>query len=321
MKEVDIEDFVELKATAPKIGDDSFQVICDHQIALPDTLGSGVSYGFDYGQGSALQLSDLDFIQDTKLTNGQGPLTGAIFVLSGQLKIDIEGLGSCTLSKGEACIFNLSNSLCHCSYTQGNIKMVNYTLDSQLMTSLAKQYPSTVTQFDSSKSKDCLIPLKITPTIKENLSQIYQCDLPQTSAKVLIQAKMLELITQLFALHHEREQEFVDIKGQDLQSVYMAGKWLKDNLHTPTSIIELARIVGINDNKLKKLFRRVYSQTISQYLNNERMKLASTLLIETELGISDIAIQVGIKHKGHFAKNFKIANGVTPSEYRKCLKS
>lgn len=317
VKEVDIEALIGLKATAPEIGGDGLQAICDRQIALPDSLGAGVSYGFEYAQGSALQLSDLSFAQTTKLTNGQGPLTGALFVLSGQLEIDIEGVGRCLLSQDEACIFNLSESLCHCTYSQGNIKMVNYALDAELMISLAKQYPSTATQFDKSRNKDCLIPVKVTPAIKENLLQIYQCNLPQASAKVLIQAKMLELITQLFALHHECEQDFVDIKRQDLQAVYMAAKWLKDNLHVPTSIIKLARIVGINDNKLKKLFRRVYSQTILQYLNNERMKLAMTLLTETELSITSIASQVGVKHKGYFAKKFKTAHGITPSEFRK----
>ena len=57
---------------------------------------------------------------------------------------------------------------------------------------------------------------------------------------------------------------------------------------------------------------------LSEYLTQERMRLAQSLLKNTSFPISIIASRVGYVNFSHFAKVFKQEFGVSPSEYRKC---
>jgi two component transcriptional regulator, araC family len=56
---------------------------------------------------------------------------------------------------------------------------------------------------------------------------------------------------------------------------------------------------------------------LAEYLIQERMRLAQSLLKNTSFSISIIASRVGYVNFSHFAKVFKQEFGVSPSEYRK----
>lgn len=60
---------------------------------------------------------------------------------------------------------------------------------------------------------------------------------------------------------------------------------------------------------------------LSEYLTQERMRLAQSLLKNTSFPISIIASRVGYVNFSHFAKVFKQEFGVSPSEYRKICDS
>ena len=56
--------------------------------------------------------------------------------------------------------------------------------------------------------------------------------------------------------------------------------------------------------------------TYSEYLQNIRLKKAKTMLLETNLSVSEIAEQVGYHNKGYFYKIFTEKFGMTPAKYR-----
>lgn len=56
---------------------------------------------------------------------------------------------------------------------------------------------------------------------------------------------------------------------------------------------------------------------LTEYLLQERMKIAESLLRNTSFSISIVASKVGYINFSHFAKAFKKEFGVSPSEYRK----
>jgi len=53
-----------------------------------------------------------------------------------------------------------------------------------------------------------------------------------------------------------------------------------------------------------------------EYITNLRMNYASQLLINTEMGISDISSESGFGTRQNFTKEFKMFYSCTPSEYR-----
>ncbi len=97
---------------------------------------------------------------------------------------------------------------------------------------------------------------------------------------------------------------------------------VKDLVNAPT-ISELARLMGINENKLKKNFKLVFNITIYRYLRNTRLDKARQLIArqKEELNLEQIAEAVGYQSQSHFSRRFKQKYGVLPKSYAKSLKS
>ena len=92
---------------------------------------------------------------------------------------------------------------------------------------------------------------------------------------------------------------------------------LTENLSEHRSVRSVADCFGISETSLKNYFRLVYGQNISQFLNEERMKLAAELLATTSNSVSDIAKACGYVNQGRFAKLFKKYHHMKPLDYRR----
>ena len=61
--------------------------------------------------------------------------------------------------------------------------------------------------------------------------------------------------------------------------------------------------------------------TIMYYVNSQRIELAKTLLANEKFSILEIAFQIGYNDANYFSNIFKKHVGISPSRYRKRLKS
>ena len=55
---------------------------------------------------------------------------------------------------------------------------------------------------------------------------------------------------------------------------------------------------------------------MARYLNNLRIEKAKELLRSTDLQVMEIADQVGYFDSKYFSRQFKLAVGLTPAQYR-----
>ena len=76
----------------------------------------------------------------------------------------------------------------------------------------------------------------------------------------------------------------------------------------------------MSGTKLKKLFKEKYGQTITEYTQRKRMKMAEMLLINTDIKIREIAKSVGYHSPSKFSTYYKRYMGIFPSEVRKMKK-
>ena len=88
------------------------------------------------------------------------------------------------------------------------------------------------------------------------------------------------------------------------------------NLHRKLSLDELAKSAQISRSNVWRLFKTEAGMPPGQYLQKLRMRKASTLLTTTLMSVKRILIEVGYSDKILFARHFKKAYGMTPSEYR-----
>ncbi|MBS7256619.1 AraC family transcriptional regulator [Flavobacterium branchiicola] len=105
-----------------------------------------------------------------------------------------------------------------------------------------------------------------------------------------------------------------DNKSDRLAEVF---KYVKSNYKEEISLDEIAKIANLTPTSFCRMFKAKTKKPFVEYLNEIRVSNACKYLIETDLGISEIAYECGYKTASNFNKLFKKLIGTTPKEYRK----
>ncbi len=80
---------------------------------------------------------------------------------------------------------------------------------------------------------------------------------------------------------------------------------------------DISRAVGMSEPHLGRLFRSSTGRSVLQRLIEIRIEHAKRLLRESDLQITQIALDIGINSFSHFSYTFKRATGLSPSDYRR----
>ncbi|CAG7634541.1 AraC family transcriptional regulator [Paenibacillus allorhizosphaerae] len=78
----------------------------------------------------------------------------------------------------------------------------------------------------------------------------------------------------------------------------------------------LSEQFGVSASWIHRSFKKYLGQGFLQYIHTLRLRRASGLLIATDMGIHDVAVEVGFESYRTFSRIFKEMTGITPSEYR-----
>jgi len=112
----------------------------------------------------------------------------------------------------------------------------------------------------------------------------------------------------------------VMLRKNDIDKIKIARDLLIENFHAPPTIAVLAKKSGINQQKLKAGFKNIFDKTINQYLTEERMDMASLLLLKDH-SVKEVASEVGYSNHSYFSRKFKAKFGVLPKDYLKSVKA
>ncbi|MBB5214829.1 response regulator [Parapusillimonas granuli] len=106
------------------------------------------------------------------------------------------------------------------------------------------------------------------------------------------------------------------LRSEDEVLVQAAKRYLAEKLAYPPGLQELAQLLGTNEKRLTRAFRKVCGTTVFAYLRGLRMKTAERLLCETSLSIIAISEELGFSSAANFATAFLEYAGSSPSVYR-----
>lgn len=105
------------------------------------------------------------------------------------------------------------------------------------------------------------------------------------------------------------------LRASDIDPIHLAKEILQRRMDDPPSLLELARLAGLNDRKLKQGFRQVFGTTVFGYLHDYRLEQARQLLSTDTMSVAEVAYAVGFSNRSYFAIAFRRKFGVNPSEY------
>ena len=144
----------------------------------------------------------------------------------------------------------------------------------------------------------------------------------------LVHKKNFEIIVGLFEilsiLSESTDISFVNneiynpindqIKNDRISDVF---EYVKENYKEEISLVEIAKIANLTPTSFCRMFKLKTKKSFVEYLNEVRVSNACKLLIETDMGISEIAYECGYKTASNFNQLFKKLTGTNPKEYRK----
>lgn len=92
--------------------------------------------------------------------------------------------------------------------------------------------------------------------------------------------------------------------------------YIHTNYEQKITLKSLIELFHINRTTLSKEFAKVTGMSVIDYLIKLRIKIASILLSETAIPISEILYRTGFNDSTHFGKMFRKYTGFSPSQYR-----
>jgi AraC-like DNA-binding protein len=132
-----------------------------------------------------------------------------------------------------------------------------------------------------------------------------------------LEAKVIELfLLQINQLDQNIDINSSNLKPKDIECLHEAKYYIEQNFHTPCSIIDLARKVGINQMKLKNGFKKLFGTTVFGYVSDLKMEKAKQLILDEKLYIGEVSDRIGYKHPHHFSAAFKRKYGLLPSDLK-----
>ena len=92
---------------------------------------------------------------------------------------------------------------------------------------------------------------------------------------------------------------------------------VRERLMGPVTARELADIARLSLGHFNRAFRQTFGTSPHQYVINQRITHASSLLEDTDLAISEVARLSGFTSCSYFGAQFRRATGMSPGEYRR----
>ena len=101
---------------------------------------------------------------------------------------------------------------------------------------------------------------------------------------------------------------------EDREKIIKAREILIQHIGEPITIKALSRKVAINECYLKKGFKEIFSTTIFDFYQTQRMEHANYLLYEKGLSVTEVSSLLGYSSISHFSTAFKKHTGIKPCE-------
>jgi AraC-like DNA-binding protein len=139
---------------------------------------------------------------------------------------------------------------------------------------------------------------------------------------MFVQGKVLEILASEFSriLSPETigpQAGLLPLTRQDVNALNKARDILIGSISDPPSIPTLARMVALNQFKLKKGFKQIFNTTPYAIIRDHRMTVARKLLQSSDFNVGEVSRMVGIKNQAHFTRAFYKRYGTLPRNVMK----
>ena len=95
-----------------------------------------------------------------------------------------------------------------------------------------------------------------------------------------------------------------------------AEAYIRENLSRKITLREISKVAGLSAPYFSTIFKEEMGENLSRYINRLRVERASTMLLETNVSLSEISSECCFQDQSWFSKIFKSFTGISPGRYR-----
>ncbi|MBR5452017.1 MAG: helix-turn-helix transcriptional regulator [Clostridia bacterium] len=131
---------------------------------------------------------------------------------------------------------------------------------------------------------------------------------------VILQSLVLELVYTIFKDSGETVKHSATNGNRAIEK---ALEYIKDHLTESLTLERVSKAAALSPIHFHNLFKKSVGKTLREYVEEQRIKKATGLLLTTNDSLTKIAFECGFSSQSHFSFVFKRKMKLTPREYVK----
>lgn len=159
---------------------------------------------------------------------------------------------------------------------------------------------------DDEEIKKCFVEIYLEYTLHHEGYDMAIKSIAYRLIAYLLRNYKVERLKSASSSHNKRTQRITEIL-----------RYIDEHYSERLTTFDLAKKFYLNEQYFCQLFKKATGQSPVMYINRYRVEKAGVLLKNTELSITEIAMNVGFDNANYFARIFRKHMGMNPREYAK----
>ena len=136
------------------------------------------------------------------------------------------------------------------------------------------------------------------------------------SKELFVGFTLQELIVRVLQADTRKRHQDADPNLCQDNRLAAAIRYIKDNLAKPLTIKELSQKVCMSESSFHRSFKQELGTSPINYINEERIRLATRLLKDPQRKIKEVCLDCGFESRSYFNRQFKKQMQMSPKEFR-----
>ncbi|MUP47474.1 AraC family transcriptional regulator [Gramella sp. BOM4] len=319
----DVDDFI--PELAKNFDLDFRENLGEYHLDIPPSLGEGYIKGINFPNGIGLYTYKCNFHENLKLKVSLPTVNPIRFLYCIEGEIDSYFLNTEDMvhlhdhqyliaAPKEAETHNLVFKKDTC-FTLCYLEIDRLKFQQYFSFNLNQLEPIYYKIFSDIKAKNRICDTgSFSPKTADIIREIKDCDLEGFPRISFIGAKSLEILSFMLTRFKKEGENLYKkhLKDRELKSVDKVVEYINENLSNTGTVESLAKIAGMNSNKLQEAFQIVYGKTVNAYVRDIRLTKALQMLSNGNKNVSEVVYELGLSSRSYFSKIFKEKYGISP---------
>ena len=133
---------------------------------------------------------------------------------------------------------------------------------------------------------------------------------------VIADLTLQEMLIQIIQLQTQKSLENNTFSDSN-SSLSPIISYIKANIHSSINMKKLSDVANMSTTAFHRFFKKELGITPVEFIAQEKIKMAKTLLSEPNIHINEVSYELGYEDSNYFIRLFKKHEGITPKQYQK----